>query len=138
MKKPTRNELRLAAHALRWAGFGYRRLDQQMAVGKVRRWLLEQAGPLQAFPHVLGEDLELYAINTGSLYHTHMLMAQARRPLSHWRAWVRQHVLYLYVCEVRQVWAMPVEIHRAARALRRYYTQRSIEIGAYGKKGSSK
>lgn len=127
MKKPSRDELRLAAHALRWAAYGYRKPAEQYAVGEVRRWLLEQAG-LPEHRHVTGLDLELFAINTGNFYATHMHMAHTRQRDHLWRHWVRRHVVYIYSQEIGPVWAMPVEIHRAARSLRAYYAARVGEM----------
>jgi len=124
---PKREALRLAAHALRWAAFGYRKPADQHAVGAVRLWLLEQAGPLPPRQHVLAETLELFAITTSSFYKTHMNMAHTCQRLPLWRHWVRRHVLYIYWNEIGPAWAMPVEIHRAARALRNYYAERVRE-----------
>lgn len=126
MVKPPRDALRLAAHALRWAAYGYRNPADQYAVGTVRLWLLEQSG-LAELRHVTGIDLELYAISTSGFYDTHMNMARTRQKLPMWRHWVRQHVLYIYSQEIAPVWAMPVEICRAARALRTYYAARVAE-----------
>lgn len=126
MKKPSRHELRLAAHALRWAQFGYRKSAEQIMVGNVRRWLLEQAGH-ERRPHLIGEHAFLYAINTSEFYDTHMAAAATALPNKRWRQWVRHHVLYRYQQENDQVWLMPVEVCRAARSLKRYYESRIRE-----------
>lgn len=43
MKRPNKYALRLAAMALRWAAFGYRKPADQNAIGEVRLWLLHLA-----------------------------------------------------------------------------------------------
>ncbi len=142
--RPSSAEMRLAAHALRWAAFGYRKPAEQMAVGNVRRWLLDQIGN-EPRRHALAEELELYAINTRSFYDSHASMVASKLARRHWRRWVRRQINYSYTNEVGPVWIMPVEVCRAARSLQRYYERRVAEqkaeraaIDAWGKKGGSK
>jgi hypothetical protein len=129
MKRPSKHALRLSATALRWAQFGYKSKVEQYAIGEVRLWLLHLAGPLQLEPrpHLLADNALLYAINSGPLYPTHMNMAHGGLPARQWRQWVRRHILYGWIHEVDPAWMMPVEVHRCARALQRYYQARVAE-----------
>ena len=128
MKQPNKKALRLAAHALRWAGFGYKNKADQMAVGDVRLWLIDLAGH-ERRPHVLAEQVELYAIHTGEFYTSHMTAAATGMSRLRWRRWVRQQVLYRWNSECEKAWMMPVEIARCARGLQRYYQARVAEMG---------
>lgn len=131
MNQPSPKNLRLAAHALRWAAYGYHDPVEQHAVGEVRLWLLIVAGPSAPFParrYEIAENLELYAINTGQFYRGHMNMVRCGVSLRLWREWVRNQVLNRYRAEIDLVWVRSVDITRCARSLRNYYRQRVREM----------
>lgn len=74
-------------------------------------------------------EIELFACNTGELYHTHLELAQREAPESSWVAHVCINVMPMYRRQVTQkAWAKPQTIAVAARRLKERYREHLTEF----------
>lgn len=69
-------------------------------------------------------QIELFAVNTGELYETHLHMARSGCTLAEWHYHVMTKVLPLYSKQVRGLhFATDDEKTKAAQALKDYYEE---------------
>lgn len=79
-------------------------------------------------------DLELFAINTGELYQTHLYMARNGASESGWREYLRCQVLPLYCKQVERITYDFETVANVAKALKDYY-ERQLEESARAQRG---